>query len=125
MTRCKAQNAQGEPCRAQARPDSEYCFWHDPALAEQRDAARRKGGAHRRRSKADNGASFAELLGERKFRDMEDMIALLEAAIRDALRLENSIARARALGYLAGCWAKVYETGELERQLRELEARHD
>jgi hypothetical protein len=47
---------------------------------------------------------------------------LLEVAIVDTLGLENSIARARTLGYLALSAIKLLEVGEHEEQLRALEA---
>ncbi len=40
----------------------------------------------------------------------------------DTLGLENSIARARTLGYLVGVAAKLLEVGELEERLAYLEA---
>lgn len=45
---CKATTKDGRPCTAAAQRDSGYCFLHDPAKAEARDAARKKGGAARR-----------------------------------------------------------------------------
>ena len=51
---------------------------------------------------------------------------LLVIASLDTLGLENSIARARTLGYLVGVAGKLLETGELEERLvlSALEAAH-
>ncbi len=46
--RCTATAKSGRPCTAAAVVGGTYCFTHDPALAEVRDAARKKGGAARR-----------------------------------------------------------------------------
>lgn len=43
---CAATRRDGWPCRG-APLAGGLCFAHDPALADRRDAARRKGGAHR------------------------------------------------------------------------------
>ncbi len=51
-----------------------------------------------------------------------DIRRLLEVAVLDTLGLENSIARARTLAYLAMTAIKLLEVGELERQLAALEA---
>ena len=51
-----------------------------------------------------------------------DIRRLLEVAALDTLGLENSIARARALTYLATAAIKLLEVGELEQRLASLEA---
>ena len=45
--RCKATTAAGSPCSAQPILDDGYCYWHSPAVAEERREARRRGGAHK------------------------------------------------------------------------------
>lgn len=46
---CKATNQDGAPCQAPALSGSDLCWSHDPAKAEQADAARRAGGVQRAR----------------------------------------------------------------------------
>jgi hypothetical protein len=46
----------------------------------------------------------------------------VEVAVVDTLSLENSIARARTLAYLAQTAAKLLEVGELEERLERVEA---
>ncbi len=41
--RCKELTKRGKPCKAPVQP-SGYCFMHDPALLQQRNAARSQGG---------------------------------------------------------------------------------
>jgi hypothetical protein len=81
-------------------------------------AARRAGGQARHGRKigttGDGPAVVLSSLG--------DVLALLERAVNDVLTLENSVNRARALGYLAGAWGALYESSELERRVAALEA---
>ncbi len=75
------------------------------------------GGLRRRREVAVAGAyEFNGLVA------VADLRRLLEIAALDTLGLENSIARARTLGYLVGVAAKLLEVGELEERLAYLES---
>ncbi len=90
---------------------------HSPEYAEEIGEARRLGGLRRRREVAVAGAY--------EFNGLEtvaDLRRLLQIAALDTLGLENSIARARTLGYLVGVAGKLLETGELEQRLAALEA---
>ena len=90
---------------------------HSPEYAEEIAEARRLGGLRRRREIAVAGAY--------EFNGLEtvaDLRRLLQIAALDTLGLENSIARARTLGYLVGVAGKLLETGELEQRLAALEA---
>lgn len=51
-----------------------------------------------------------------------DIRRILEVAVLDTLGLENSIARARTLAYLATSAIKLLEVGELEERLEALES---
>jgi hypothetical protein len=111
--RCKAQNADGEPCEAPAVHDSLFCFWHDPESAVEARAARRRGGLRRRRDKA--------LLGSYDIEALDNVGAIrriVEVAMIDALRLENSVARSRVLIAGAAVAMHLLEIGELEDQVR-------
>lgn len=114
---CKATRKDGTPCQGWAVEGSEFCFWHDPASAGKRAAARKKGGLARRKP----GPTLAEKHRDLAFRTLGDIEVLLEMAIQEALRLGNSISRSRCLGYLAGQWARVHEVGSMEERLAALE----
>ncbi len=89
---------------------------HSPEYAEEVAEARRLGGLRRRREVAVSGAY--------EFDGMETVTGLrrlLVIAALDTLGLENSIARARTLGYLVGVAGRLLETGELEERLASLE----
>ena len=100
---CKGTNERGEPCSSPRMEGSEFCFFHNPAAAEKRDAA-------------------AKQVGPVQAQTPEDLLILLEQALTDCLALENSISRAKAVGYLAGVILKVQEVGEVRGRLAALEA---
>ncbi len=96
--------------------ESDYCFWHDPEHAQEAADARRLGGLRRRREKTVSGAYDIEGL-----ETVEQIRRVLEIALLDSLGLENSIARSRALAYLAQVSVRLLEVGETEERLAALE----
>ena len=106
-------------CQAAPVKDGDHCFWHSPEYAEDVAEARRLGGLRRRREVAVSGVYEVNGL-----ETVGDLRRLLVIAALDTLGLENSIARARTLGYLVGVAGKLLETGELEERLAALEAAH-
>ena len=112
---CRATNERGELCSAPTGAGSEYCFWHDPARGEKRAEARKKGGYNRRRVPTAESSEPVEV------RSCQDILGLVQRGINDTLSLENSIARSRALGYLAGVALKALEVGEFAERLKALE----
>jgi hypothetical protein len=44
---CESTKRNGEPCQAQALPNSPHCWAHDPELQERRQEARKRGGKNR------------------------------------------------------------------------------
>ncbi len=117
VRQCSFRKENGEPCRAAPLTGKNLCFWHCPDHAEEVAEARRLGGLRRRREVAVVGAY--ELGG---LDTVVDLRRILEIALLDTLSLDNSIARARTLGYLVGVAAKLLEVGELEQRLAYLEA---
>ncbi len=115
--KCNATNRDGNPCNGYAVEDSVYCFQHDPARAVERRQARRKGGRarHRRRIGAIGQPEPVTL------DTMADVATLLQRCINDALQLENSLHRARTLGYLAGHLIKALDIAALEQRVSWLE----
>ncbi len=114
---CSGAKENGQPCRAPKLRDSEFCLMHSPEHAEDVAESRRLGGLRRRREVAVAGAyDFAGL------QTVADIRRLLEVAVLDTLGLENSIARARTLAYMATSAIKLLEVGELEQRLASLEA---
>jgi hypothetical protein len=114
---CKAQRADGQPCRAAPLVGSEFCSVHDPANAEAIAEARRLGGMRRKREVTVAGAyDFPGLTSVPEIRRLLDIAAV------DVLGLENGVARIRAMIALALAAAKLLEVGELEEHIAALEA---
>ena len=114
---CQGERKDGQPCNAWACAGSEHCFMHDPARAEERKAARAKGGRARHGRKVG-------VVGEPEpvtISGVADVVKLLERTVNDALKLENSIQRVRAIAYVLGVIVKALEVGELEERLAALE----
>ncbi len=116
LASCRFQKDNGEPCRATPMRGEEYCFWHHPEHTEEAAEARRLGGLRRRKEKITEGAYDFEGL-----ESVTQIRRLLEVAVVDTLSLESSIARSRALAYLAQMALRALEVGELEERVRALE----
>ena len=115
--RCAFRKPDGLPCGAAPLHYGQFCFLHDPEHAEEAAEARRLGGLRRRREKTLEGAyEFGGLAS------IEGIRRILEIAVFDTLGLENSIARSRALAYLAQTSLRALEVGELEERLASVEA---
>jgi hypothetical protein len=95
---------------------SGLCFMHDPEHAQEASEARRLGGLRRRREGTVAGAYDFHGLGT-----VTEIRRLIEIAVVDTLGLENSVARARTLAYLAQVALKSLEVGEMDERLRALE----
>jgi len=115
--RCKATTNLGEPCQAAPLRDSAFCLWHDPDHAEEVAEGRRLGGLRRRRERTVALAYDFEGLAA-----IPQIRRLVEVAASDILGQENSIARARALAYLAQVAAGLLEKGEMAERLEAIEA---
>jgi hypothetical protein len=114
---CKALRSDGAHCGSPPLRDGEFCLMHDPAHADEVAEGRRLGGQRRRREAAVTGAYDFEGLST-----VAQIRRLVEVAVVDTLALENSVARARTLAYLAQTAAKLLEAGEHEERLQAVEA---
>ncbi len=118
-TRCKATTGAGKPCQSYVVTGSEYCFIHDPAQRQKRKQARSVGGKARHRRNIT--WSDDEVVAGIRIRTVADVLALLERACMDEMRLENSHSRNRTIASLAMAAIKALEVGELEQRLAQLE----
>ena len=114
---CSGISKDGERCRQAPLRDETFCFWHHPDNTEAADQARKLGGQRRKREGTLQGAYDFEGLAT-----VADIRRLMEIAVMDALGLENSIARVRALIAVSLGAAKLLEVGEMEERMRSLEA---
>lgn len=115
MGECQATKRNGRSCGAHAREGSNYCYFHEPSRASERQAARKLGGM-RRGSHAGDASSIPA-----RVRSIEDVLTLLDY-IRDELAgLDNGIPRGRAFIALAGEYIHALEMGDIEQRLARLE----
>jgi hypothetical protein len=112
---CIATTKEGRPCSAGPVRSSGFCYWHDPALLEQRLTDRQRGGAARsnvaraRKQIADAVLTPADLQG------------LLGATLRGVLagRIEPGVGTAAA--GIARVLLAVREATDVETRLAALE----
>ena len=114
---CSFVKDDGTRCQAPPLLEGDRCFWHDPDHAAEAAEASRVGGLRRRRERTISGAYDLEGL-----ENVPQIRRVLVIAAVDALGLENSVARVRALIALTQAAAKLLETGELEERVEALEA---
>ena len=114
---CKFVKEDGDPCGAPPLRDEDYCLAHSPEHADEMAEARRLGGLRRRRERTLSGAYDFDGLGS-----VPQVRRLLEIAVMDTLGLENSVARSRAIAYLAQVAVGLLEKGEMEERLQAIEA---
>lgn len=110
--RCESTKRNGEPCQAQALPNSPHCWAHDPARAEQRAEARSRGGR--------NSAKIHRLRGLVPPR-LVAVYDRLEEALGEVHDGELDPKRAQAMASLAKAMVAVLTAGEIEQRLRDLE----
>jgi hypothetical protein len=111
---CAGHRKDGSPCTGLALGGSAYCFAHDPALAEQRAEARRKGGLNRSSVVRARGLVPPRLL---------HVFDKLEQALDEVHSGRLDARNASAMASIAGAMVKVLTAGELEERVRSLEAK--
>jgi len=113
---CAAMTRDGRPCSAPARTGGQFCFMHDPSLGAARAEARKRGG---RRQRVEHAGDPGKLPA--RVRSLEDVLAVLDYALLEALPLENSIQRGRLIVAIAGAFIEAIKIGELESRLSAIE----
>lgn len=115
MTSCNYITRSGGRCRAQALGGESWCSLHHPRNQDRIAAGRRQGGARRRRSTTTPADPMP-------LDSAENVRAVLEVALTDALNLDPSVGRVRAVVSVAAEAARLLERHDLEQRLSELEA---
>lgn len=113
---CKAKTRSGSRCPNAAGP-SGYCFTHDPARGAERAEARKRGGQRRRAAHAGSPETLP-----RQVRTLDEVLAVLDYALAEAMPLENSVQRGRLLVSIAHAFVEAIKTGELEHRIAAVEA---
>lgn len=112
---CKANNKQGERCRAFANENG-VCFMHDATKGREKAIARRNGGLA---TKQPHYADASVLPSS--IRKIEDVLIVLDYALKESIGLDNSIQRGRLIVSIAHGYIEALKVGELERRLEAVE----
>lgn len=117
---CQAKNKKGQPCGGFAVEGSQFCYIHDPKRSASRAASRSLGGRARHGRQVGTTADPIQPFEPVTFATVKDGLKLLEGAINDTLKLENSLQRARNIGYLVSVGFKGFEISELRDRVEAL-----
>jgi len=112
---CQYIKANGKRCEANAMIGSEYCFFHDPAKAKERTAARKAGG-HKNKA-----VVLPATTPDVRLDNISDVVKLLGETINQVRGGELDPKVSNAIGYLTGILLKALEQGEIEERLSALE----
>ena len=112
---CKAVTEDEKPCQASVQAGSEFCCFHDPAKAEEREAAQRAGGSLGKAKVLPSDTPDAPLAST------ADVVRFLGQTINQVRRGEIDPKVTNAIGYLAATLLRALEQGDIERRLAELE----
>lgn len=112
---CEAVKGDGIRCQAAALPDSGFCFFHDPARAEERKAAQTLGGSQGKAKTIPDAAPDVEI------ENCQDIVRLLVQTINQVRKGTLDPKVANSVGYLSNIALKAFEDSDLEKRLAELE----
>jgi hypothetical protein len=113
---CKHVRADGTRCRANTIAGSEFCFFHDPAKAREREDAQRAGGSMGKAKVLPPDTQDVPLAST------TDAVRFLGQTINQVRRGEIDPRVANTIGYLSATLLRALEQGDIERRLAELEA---
>ena len=112
---CEKIKSNGEKCRAMAKESSQYCFFHDPSVAEARKAAQRQGGQANGQEVLPADAADVPL------HSGKDVAAFLAETINQVRKGRVSPKVASTVGYLSSLLMKALETTDIEERLARME----
>ena len=113
--KCCHTKADGSRCRANATTGSDHCFFHDPAKAKERAAARKAGGEKGRAAVLSADSPDVPL------QSVADTVSLISETINQVRRGEIDPKVSNAIGYLTGILLKALEQGAIEERISALE----
>lgn len=120
MKKCSFKKANGERCKANARPGRTRCAFHDEELSERRAAGRRAGG--RSRSGQLKPAVLPIDTPDARLDTVADVAAFVGGTLNLVRTGKVAVAVANAVFVGCGVMLKALELGKLADQLDQLEA---
>jgi hypothetical protein len=113
--KCKEIKENGETCGAWAMGESDYCYLHNPDIAEaEKKEAQARGGQA-------NGLTILEPQQAVELKTASDIVGLIGDTINKVRAGKLDIKRANCIGFLSGHIIKAIETAELETRLAFIE----
>ncbi len=113
---CIATTKEGRPCSAGPVRPSGYCYWHDPALLEQRLTDRQRGGAAR------SNVARARKQLQRDVMTLSDVQGVLCRTLARVVAGETEPGVGTAAATLGRAIAAIATVADLEQRLTALEA---
>jgi hypothetical protein len=114
--RCGFETDAGAQCKANAQQVSGFCFFHDPAVADKRAAARRAGGLSRTRP-----LQVPADVQPKQLHTASDVARFLAETINQVRGGKLDTRLSNAIGYLSGILLSAIEKSDYERRLSALE----
>jgi hypothetical protein len=112
---CQHLKPDGSPCRATPLTGSAYCWFHDPARAEQRREAQRAG------ARATNSKPDPAPVEDVPLQTVADVVALLGLTINDVRAGRTDPKVGNTVAVLVGQLLAALRGGAFEDRLRRLE----
>lgn len=109
---CQGRRKDGQACQARALPARRFCFAHDGALRDKRQAAYAAGG---------RGKGTAARLNKLMPATLRPVLNKLMLAVDEVHDGTLDPRQASAMASLAGAIGRLYEVAELEQRLERLE----
>lgn len=116
---CQHVHSDGRQCRATVQAGSDYCFFHDPARAEDRKVAQAKGGSQ-------NALRVLPAADLRRWREASsptapEVIGLLADTVDAVMTGRIDPRVANAIGYLASAMLTALKYEALNERLQAIE----
>ncbi len=117
IKQCLQKTDDGEICKAPVMHDSDFCFFHNPEVTEERSAARRAGGIER--SKV---AVLPLGISDLPLSTSQEVVRLLAETINQVRKGQIDPRISNAVGYLSGILLKGLEQSDVEKRIGALES---
>jgi hypothetical protein len=108
----------GSRCKANTRLGSDYCFFHDPESAAEREAARISGGRERTRRANVLSADTPDM----SVGTAAHIITLIGDTVNQVRKGELDVSIANSIGYLSGIALKALQRDDVDQRLARLES---
>lgn len=113
--KCQLKKLDGSPCGSNAMTKSHFCYFHNPAIPEEKKKTERVRGGR------NNAAKVESTLCPLKIKHPADVVKLITGTIDEVRSGKIDVRVANCLGFLSTQLLKALETAEFEERLSILE----